>query len=98
MLAKVKVLGKKEAVTIYEFFGGDPEPLPALKGNTKADFENGLAHYFLKDFAEAARCFEKVLQTDPEDKIARNYLLNCQAFLKEGVPEAWSGIEVMDRK
>ncbi|MCB0636927.1 MAG: response regulator, partial [Lewinella sp.] len=47
LLAKVKVLGKKEAVTIYEFFGGDPEPLPALKGNTKADFENGLAHYFL---------------------------------------------------
>ena len=71
---------------------------PALKMNTKPDFENGLAHYFLKDFAEAARSFEKVLQSDPEDKIARNYLLNCQAFLERGVPEAWPGIEVMGRK
>jgi two-component system sensor histidine kinase ChiS len=80
-LGKVQVKGKSEIVPIYEIFNGDPEPVIALKLKTKADFEQGLQHYFAREFSAAVACFKNVLQRHPEDKTARLYLQRATRFM-----------------
>jgi class 3 adenylate cyclase len=97
-LGKVQVKGKKEPVSVFEIYDGDPEPIVELKLETKADFEEGLHHYFAKEFAEASVCFNNVLKANAEDKTARLYLERSAQFMVRGVPEDWEGVEAMESK
>jgi adenylate cyclase len=65
---------------------------------TKADFEQGLHHYFAKEFTEASVCFNNVLKVNPEDRTARLYLERSAQFMVRGVPEDWEGVEAMESK
>ncbi len=95
-LGRVQVKGKSEIVPIYEIFNGDPEPAIALKLKTKTDFEQGLRHYFDREFSAAAACFKNVLQRHPEDKTAHLYLQRATRFAVQGVGEEWEGVETME--
>jgi len=97
-LGKVQVKGKKESVSVFEIYNGDPEPMIELKLKTKADFEQGLHHYFAKDFAEASVCFKNVLKANVADKTAKLYLERSAQFMVQGVPEEWAGVEAMESK
>jgi len=97
-LGKVQVKGKKESVSVFEIYNGDPEPAIALKLKTKADFEQGLHLYFEKEFAEAAVFFKKALKINPADKTARLYFERSAQFMVQGVPEDWEGVEAMESK
>ncbi|MFQ5633494.1 MAG: hypothetical protein ACE5I1_32405 [bacterium] len=69
-----------------------------LKLQTKTDFKQGLHLYFEKKFAEAAPSFNKVLEINPADKTANLYLERSAQFMVQGVPEAWEGVEAVERK
>ncbi len=97
-LGKVQVKGKLEAVSIYEVYDGDPEDVIAFKVKTAYYFENGLNHYFAKEFADAAKCFKQVLAVHTQDKPAQLYLERSKYFLAQGVPDGWQGVEVMESK
>jgi two-component system sensor histidine kinase ChiS len=97
-LGRVQVKGKKESVSVFEIYDGDPEPMIALKLKTKSDFEEGLHFYFGKDFAQAVVCFKNVLKSNAEDKTADLYLRRSARFVVEGVPEGWEGVEAMESK
>jgi len=97
-LGKVQVKGKKESVSVFEIYNGDPEPMIELKLKTKGDFEQGLQRYFAKDFAEATVCFKNVLKANPADKTANLYLARSAQFVVQGVPEDWQGVEAMESK
>jgi len=97
-LGKVQVKGKDLPISLYEVYNGDAEKIIDLKLKTKADFEQGLLHYFAKDFAEASVCFKNVLKANAEDKTARLYLERSAQFMVRGVPEDWQGVEAMESK
>ncbi|MBF0277920.1 MAG: hypothetical protein HQM13_09025, partial [SAR324 cluster bacterium] len=67
-LGKLKVKGKNEVVSVYDLFGGDPESVIEKKINSQSDFEEGLALYFRKEFAEAAVFFKMSSTLTPKTK------------------------------
>lgn len=66
--------------------------------STKTEFEQGLHHYFAREFLEAAACFKQVLSVNPDDKTAQLYLERSAQFMVQGVSDDWQGIEIMDSK
>ncbi len=97
-LGKVQVKGKDVPIALYEVYDGDAEAIIELKLKTKADFEQGLLHYFAKDFAEASVCFKNVLKANAGDKTARLYLERSAQFMVQGVAEGWEGVEAVESK
>ena len=97
-LGKVKVKGKAQTVSIYEWYGGDAEQQKQLKGQTRELFEAGLQAFYNKEFVEAAGQFKKILQVNVNDQPAKVYLERSAKWIVEEVPEDWSGVIVMEGK
>ena len=97
-LGKVQVKGKQNALRIYECFDGDPPEMLQSKMATATRFEEGMQHYFEKDFALAALAFQEVTRQHPGDATARIFLQKCGQFIATGVPDDWDGVEVMGWK
>jgi two-component system sensor histidine kinase ChiS len=75
----VKVKGKSQTVSVFEVFDADPEDLKLSKLETKGTFESGVILYHLKSYNEAIVKFERCLQVDEGDRVARIYLERCRA-------------------
>ncbi|MDJ0984488.1 MAG: response regulator [Desulfobacterales bacterium] len=95
---KVQVKGKKDPVSVHEVFDGDPPATIELKEQTKDDFEQGLCLYYDRKFSEASVKFNQVLEKHPEDRAARIYLKRSANYMVNGVPEDWTGVEVLTQK
>jgi len=74
----VKVKGKSEPTTVYEVFDADPPGLVHLKKETSMDFESACFLYHAKDFDGARNLFQKVLQVNAQDEVAKIYLKRCK--------------------
>jgi class 3 adenylate cyclase/AmiR/NasT family two-component response regulator len=97
-LETVKVIGKKDPVSVFEILDGNPEEIVSLKLKTQADFEQGLTMYRQQKFAEASAHFTKILKINPNDQAARLYLKKTTNFMTNGVPDGWTGVEVLMTK
>ena len=95
---KVQVKGKKDPVSVHEVFDGDPPAVIELKEQTKDDFEQGLCLYYDRKFSEASVKFNQVLEKHPEDRAARIYLKRSANYMVNGVPDDWTGVEVLTQK
>jgi len=95
---RVSVKGKKNPVSVYEVYDGDPRETAELKDQTKAEFETGLKLYYDSKFSEGSVKFSEVLRKNPEDKAARIYLERCALYMVKGVPEDWTGVETLTQK
>jgi two-component system sensor histidine kinase ChiS len=95
---KVQVKGKKDPVSVHEVFDGDPAAVIELKEQTKDDFEQGLCLYYDRKFSEASVKFNHVLEKHPEDRAARIYLKRSANYMVNGVPEDWTGVEILTQK
>jgi two-component system sensor histidine kinase ChiS len=95
---KVQVKGKKDPVSVHEVFDGDPPSVIDLKEQTKDDFEQGLCLYYDRKFSEASVKFNQVLEKHPQDRAARIYLKRSANYMVNGVPEDWTGVEVLSQK
>ena len=95
---KVQVKGKKDPVSVHEVFDGDPPAVIELKEQTKDDFEQGLRLYYDRKFSQASVMFDQVLGKHPEDRAARIYLKRSANYMVNGVPDDWTGVEVLTQK
>jgi DNA-binding response OmpR family regulator/class 3 adenylate cyclase len=84
----VKVKGKSEVVTIYEIYDAESPPILALKDQTRDDFEEGFVLYHWEEYQDAQPFFEKVLQINEKDEVARIYLERCQQILSMKMPQS----------
>ena len=94
-LGKVKVKGKDKALKIYDLYEGETVAVRQLKAQTKLTFEQGITHYFNREFGKAAECFKQVLEISEGDKAAQYYLDKSVHYIVNGVSENWSGVEEM---
>lgn len=97
-LGKVQVKGRREPVGLYECFDGDAPEVIDQKLRTKPDFEKALAYFYARDFPEAVGAFNKVVKVNKNDQPARLFLNKSSQYTINGVPDDWTGVEMMDVK
>ncbi len=88
-LADLRVVGRKNAVTVYELTGFASE-------NSAEDgeaFASGLALFRQGDFAQA----EQVFRSLPDDPAAQQYARRC-AELNRQRPDSWDGVWELTQK
>jgi class 3 adenylate cyclase len=95
---RVRPKGKLNPVTIYEVLDGNPPHIIELKQQTFDAFQDGMRLYLRKQFTDAKRCFNAVLQTNPDDEAAYLYVRRCEHFEQDGVPADWEGVVVLEEK
>ncbi|MGE5660398.1 MAG: adenylate/guanylate cyclase domain-containing protein, partial [Actinomycetota bacterium] len=77
-VAKVKVKGKSQNVSIFEVFDADPPEIKQGKLITKSAFEEALFLYYMGKYDQASPLLEQCLQVNPKDRVAYIYLERCQ--------------------
>ncbi|MCB0840593.1 MAG: diguanylate cyclase, partial [Bacteroidetes bacterium] len=97
-LGQVLVKGKKEPIKIYDFFDGDLEEVALKKENSLLLFQEGLSAYFAQDFKGAVNAFSDVLHIFSGDQAILFYLEKAKMYLKAGVGENWTGVEIIGSK
>jgi len=97
-LGKVQAKGKYQSIDIYECFDGDEEDQINLKKSTLPLFHAGLEAYFAKDMVAARGYINQVYQANPADHASFGFLQKIHGYLTQGIPEQWTGVEVMQSK
>jgi adenylate cyclase len=97
-LGKVQLKGKIESTSIYECFNGNDEIEVERKLASLHFFREGMSDYFNKSFNEAKDKFHRVLEIHPEDMTAKLFIGNASTYLKNGLPDNWTGAEEMNNK
>ena len=82
-LGRIRVVGRKEPVTVFEPLAGTAEP-----GKDYAAFGRGLQFFYAGNFQEALAEFSG---SSAEDPAAAAYIRLCKTML-EHPPEQWDGI------
>jgi class 3 adenylate cyclase len=98
VLGHVRAKGKRQPITIHEFFAGDLDEIAELKRSTQADFQIGLAAYRDGEFAVAVATLRGVLLRNPTDGAAQYYLGRAQRQILDGAGADWDGIETLTDK
>jgi adenylate cyclase len=86
---KVRVKGKNVGITVLT--PCEDEALIALSSEA-------LAAYRASEFDAAAACWKRLLESWPEDPVAKVFLERLAAFRQDGLPEGWDGIWTLDTK
>jgi len=97
-LGKVQAKGKYQSIDIYECFDGDEVEQIELKKSTLPLFHAGLEAYFAKDMVAARGYINQVYQANPADNTSFGFLQKIHGYLTQGLPEHWTGVEVMQSK
>ena len=90
-LDTIRVVGKSEAVTVYQLLERKNQTTGELAGLVEA-YDKALEAYKERDFARAITLFQAGLAIDPEDGPSKAYLSRCEAY--ETLPPAadWDGV------
>lgn len=94
---RVRVLGKRQSLDLFEVFSADPEPQRQLKNETLEAYQSAVDAFYGGDYELAQSQLFAVLQKNPSDKVAWNRLLQVTRALDEGVSGGWD-VTVMSQK
>lgn len=85
-LDKVRVVGQKKSVMIYEISGS--------KANTDLyhRYEKGLDLYFSFEFLDALSAFKQILNDYPDDEPSRIFAERCDVYKNTPPEENWDGV------
>ncbi|HOX12998.1 MAG TPA: adenylate/guanylate cyclase domain-containing protein [Spirochaetia bacterium] len=73
-LGKIGVKGKREHVSVFEVYDGDPEDLIVRKDSIRGTFEEAIAAFYRQDFPSAMAGFRSVLEILPRDEASHYYI------------------------
>jgi two-component system sensor histidine kinase ChiS len=76
-LGKVRVKGKQNSIDVFEVFEGDPDELRSRKARTKAQLDEAIRRYHLKDFTTASELLDSLSQISPDDRVVELYRQRC---------------------
>ncbi len=97
-LDKVQVKGKTKALDLYEVYDADLDDVLASKQATQQEYEEAMDCYYARDFKQAQTKLFRVLQANPQDKVAWRHLMTTTECIESGVPDGWSGVTIMTQK
>lgn len=81
---RLRLKGKNEPQSVYEIYDTDPLPLRQAKARNKAQFEEALAYYHLRDIPQARSRLLACTADAPGDIPARIYLDRCDEYMRSG--------------
>jgi adenylate cyclase len=93
----VAVVGKREAVLIYELMRVQAEATPRLCELAELT-SRALKHYRNRDWNRAILLYKEVLRLCPEDRPAQIFLTRCRAYREQPPDAAWNGVHEMAAK
>jgi len=94
---RVLVVGRSQPVELYEVIDAEPMEVADHKRATLSLYNAAIEHYYAAEFIEAGRLFAESLARNPRDQNALAYLARCRKYM-EGVPDDWSGVELLGHK
>ncbi|TAL50019.1 MAG: adenylate/guanylate cyclase [Chitinophagaceae bacterium] len=94
-LGKVQLKGKYKLLTIFECINGYPASELQKKIKTLPFFNEAMNYYLEQRFENAIQTFQNILSADPDDLTAGFFMENALKYLKNGIPENWTGAEEM---
>ncbi|MBF0415002.1 MAG: CHASE2 domain-containing protein [Magnetococcales bacterium] len=97
VLDTVRVIGKKEPVTIYQLLGKKGEVTGKL-ADLLQHYNAGLERYRARDYQQAIEHFEKALAIIPEDGPSKTYVERCREYLENPPAADWDGVFVFTSK
>jgi two-component system sensor histidine kinase ChiS len=95
---RVRVKGRHETVMIHEIFDTDPRAVRECKTRTNKELLAAITAYYARDIAGAASLFSALKSKGLNDRIVDIYLVRCKRLLATGMPEGWTGVEVITLK
>ena len=98
LVDNVIVIGKTQAVAVYEILDfHNEETFPTLPEFLQS-FRLGMDQYRGRRFKEASSAFSDTLRLHGEDKVSKMYIERCAHFLKEPPPDDWDGSWTLSEK
>jgi tetratricopeptide (TPR) repeat protein len=97
-LGSVKLKGKLNLLGIIECINGFTNEEFDKKLQTLDLFNEAMQAYGEQRFEVAIQSFQKLLHIDPNDLTAALFLQNAIKYLREGIPQNWTGAEEMVNK
>ncbi|WP_189682841.1 ATP-binding protein [Seohaeicola zhoushanensis] len=97
-LTKVQVVGKSSAIDVFELFAGADAAEIRMKQSSRAEFEAAGKQFLRSQFARARAEFAEIHQKNPNDEAARWMADRAAVLERHGVPEGWSGADILSRK
>ena len=94
LLDKVVVKGRLTGVGIYSV----KRKLSTREENSWQLHQEGMDLYYNRQFAEAAKCFNRVLDDYPDDECAKMHFDSCDEYEKHPPAKSWNGIVEMQVK
>ena len=94
LLDTVAVKGTTKGVRIYT----TKKTLTDLEEKIWNLHNNGMEHYYGRDFDKAMANFKEVLTLNPEDFNAGMIMARCEDYRKNPPPKTWDGVEIMETK
>ncbi len=88
----VQVVGKAQAVRIYELLDRVEEPLPTAQAEAFTCYAAGLTAYRVRRWEEAGALFQQALTLWPEDGPAFTMLARCRIYQHVPPPDDWNGV------
>jgi class 3 adenylate cyclase len=70
----IQAAGVNEVVGVFDMLDAMPADIREKRLATKVVFESGIRHYHMKEYKIACERFQSVIDINPEDKCAVNYL------------------------
>ncbi|MBN1533075.1 MAG: CHASE2 domain-containing protein [Spirochaetes bacterium] len=93
----IRVVGKKEAVGIYELLG-KKGTLPDRMYGMLEKYTQALGAFEERDWKHARHLFRQGLQTVDDDGPSLTYIERCNQFLRKPPPKNWDGVYSMKSK
>lgn len=97
-LGGVRLKGKNNLLTIIECINGFDDRQFERKLQTLSLFNEAMTSYHDQQFENALQIFQNILTQDPDDLTAIHFLEKTKKYLREGVPNNWTGAEEMVSK
>ncbi|MBF0368702.1 MAG: adenylate/guanylate cyclase domain-containing response regulator [Magnetococcales bacterium] len=94
----VRVVGRKNPVTICEIFNHQAQPRREAKLATMGRYRDGWEAYRQGHWTDAIRLFREVQEKVQEDRALAILVERCEKFQQRPPPEPWEGIIVLNRK
>ncbi len=97
-LDRIRVKGKKQAVTVYEVIGEKQDPIDAVKEEFLNLYHCARHAYMARNFHQALNLFQDAKEFAPGDRVINLYLERINNYIKNPPEDGWDGIYTMKIK
>lgn len=98
MVGRAQVVGKTTPTTLYELLEAESGAVFDARMANLERYRGATDAFFDGRIAEALGAFQACIASDPADKASGNYAARCEELLRTGLPEGFTGVEIMNKK